>query len=186
MSFVLQRHLFRRVQTCDGGRRLRADGAQREEIPLVIRIGLVALRREHAEHAIARHDRDYQCGLRRDQVARFRSIQQTDGTLDGPVTNESRRPRADGLAGNALAERERPTGMLHAAINLAHDLDGLTGLVVDGEEEDSRVHHTRDLVVKRAEELLKVAGFGGETTESARQRKPRALLLRGGPDHSGT
>ncbi len=59
VSFVLQGHLLRHAQALDRDTRLRGDGAQAEEIRIVVGFGSIALRREHAEHPVAGQDRDH-------------------------------------------------------------------------------------------------------------------------------
>ena len=56
---MLQGHLLGHAQALDGDARLRGDGAQAEQIRIVVGFGSIALRREHAEHPIAGQDRDH-------------------------------------------------------------------------------------------------------------------------------
>ena len=66
--------------------------------------------------------------------------------------------------------------MLDTAVHLAHDLHGLGGLVIDGEEKDRRLHHARGLVVERPEKLGEIAGAGGELFQPAGNLKWRLRL----------
>src|SRR5438034_3184141 len=70
--------------------------------------------------------------------------------------------------------------MLFAAIHLADDLDGLTRLVVEREEEYRRVHDAGSLLVEGAEELREIVSVGAQRSEATRGLEPRAeLLVRG-------
>ena len=67
--------------------------------------------------------------------------------------------------------------MFFAAVDLTDDLDGLARLVVQGKEEDRRVHHARGLLVESAEQLGQVARLGTERSEATRRLQSRAQLL---------
>ena len=55
--FMLQRALLGSADTGDGAAGLYGDGAQRHQIRRVVGFRLIALRRQHAQHALARQDR---------------------------------------------------------------------------------------------------------------------------------
>ena len=155
---------------------LRGDGAKAEEILVLVGLWPVALRREHADHAVAREDRNNDTGPRRDELPGFCAVQQADlGGLAGPM-DDARRTGADDLAREAFPERERAALVLFAPIDLTNDVHRLAHLVVQSEEEDGRIHHTRRLVVERAEQLYEVARIGRDRAESTRELESRAML----------
>ena len=178
VSLVLQGHLLRRANAFDDGTRLHGDGAQAEEIRILVGFGPIALRREHTEHPIAGQDRDHDAGLRRDQLSSFGPVDEVDrGSFGRPATHEPGFSRSNDLARETLAQRERTAGELDPAVHLADDLHGGARLVVEREEKDRRIHHARSLFMESAEQLRQVAGAGSERSEPIRKIESRAKLL---------
>ena len=163
MALVLERHLLRRAKVLDRRSGLRRDRAEREQMRRVVRLRAVALGGEDPDHATAGQDRNDRRRLRGDELAGLGPIQEPDGwPFRRPVAHELGRARADDLARESLAERERAALVLHPAIDLTDDLDRLTRIVVEGEHEDGRVHDARALLVQGPEQLDEVARVSGD------------------------
>ena len=171
-------HLVRDSKTFDRDARLRRDRVETQDVGVFVCLGSIALRGEHPEHRIARHDRHDDARLGRDELARLGAVEQPDRRpLGGPATHEPRRLRSNDLAGEALAQRERAALVLDATVDLPDDFDGLARFVVHGEEEDRRVQHPSGLVVQRPEQLEEVARVDAERSEACRGFESRAKLL---------
>ena len=67
--------------------------------------------------------------------------------------------------------------MFDAAVDLSNNLNGLSLLVVKGEEEDRPVHHARDLVMESAEEPGEITSVRTKRSQSTRDFKLLAKLL---------
>jgi hypothetical protein len=67
--------------------------------------------------------------------------------------------------------------MLLTTVDLTDNMHGLTDVVVESEEEDRGVHHSRRLVVERPEELYKIARVRSDRAESTRELESRARLF---------
>src|SRR6185503_11360985 len=177
MPFVLDGHLIARAKSLDGRARLRRYRAQAEKVVLVIRLGQIALRGQHADHTLAQQDRDDGARSWRDQLPRLRPVEETDRrTLGGPL-HEAWRAGTNDLAGETLAEREGAAAVLIAAVHLPDHLHGLADFVIRREQEDGRIHHARRLVVHRAEQLYEIARIRSERPEATRKLESRAQVI---------
>ena len=77
--------------------------------------------------------------------------------LDRPAANEPRLAGTDDLTRQAAPEGKGPAGQLHPGLDLPHDLDGLTRLIVQTQEEGLRAPAPgRSPVLRGAEQLLQI------------------------------
>jgi len=126
---------------------------------------------------LAAPDGDYEARLRRYELPGLCPVEEPDGgPLGGPSADELREARSDDLAGETLAEGKRTALVLGSAVHLADDLDGLTRFVVEGEEEDRRIHHAGALLIESSEQLREVLGIRAQRREATRRLESGAQL----------
>src|SRR5207247_11254579 len=137
VTLVLQGQLLRRAKTLDRDSRLCRDRGQAEYVGLAVGFGSIALDGDHPEHPIAGTDRDDEARLRRNKLPRLRPIEKAArGPLGRPPADDLGQSASNDLAREPLTQRERAALVLVAAVHLPDDLDGLTRLFIEREQEN--------------------------------------------------